>query len=108
MRLSYRLIVFLILGVALTSLSFALYQNVVETRNLRAEAERHAVLLAESIEKQAAPLAETGDNEALQKLMDRFSRNEGLIGVAVYDSTGSTLASTSTLNPLLKRTQRAI
>ena len=108
MRLSYRLSLSLIAGVALTSLAFALYQTVVETRNLRTETERHAVLLAESIQKQASPLAASGNTSELQSLMDRFRVNEGLLGIAVYDAGGTPVAATSTLNPLLGRTPHSI
>ena len=50
MRLSYRLSLSLIAGVAVTSLGFALYQTIMETRGMRAETERwHNVIKAANI-----------------------------------------------------------
>src|SRR5688500_3165001 len=87
-RLSYRLNLSLIAGVAVTSLAFTLYQTMVETRGLRAEAERHAVVLAESLEKPVETLVVKESIEELQKLVERFERNAGLAGIAVYNLSG--------------------
>jgi trehalose 6-phosphate synthase len=56
MRLSVRLSVSLVLGVALVSMAFALYQTQSERHGLKRELERHAVDLAMGMERSAAPL----------------------------------------------------
>ena len=84
MRLSYRLNLSLIAGVALTSLAFTLYQTVVETRGLREDVKRHAVVLAQSLERPALAMLEKDATNELLPLVDRFSRSSGLTGVAVY------------------------
>src|SRR5207247_1329763 len=94
-RLGFRLNLSLIAGVAVTSLGFAAYQAVVETRGLRAEAERHAKILAESLEKPVVAVIAKTSAADLQTLVDRFPRNSGVIGIVVYDTSGSPLAVTS-------------
>src|SRR5689334_3475097 len=95
MRLSFRLNLSLIAGVALTSFAFAAYQAILETRDIRHEAERHAMILADSLEKPVAEMAARKSIEDLEAVVDRFPRNTGVVGIAVYDASGSTLAVTS-------------
>src|SRR5258708_4996683 len=59
MRLSVRLSISLVLGVALVSMAFALYQTQSERHGLKRELERHATELAESLERAAAPVERT-------------------------------------------------
>src|SRR5262245_8696331 len=108
MRLSYRLNLSLIAGVAVTSLAFTFYQTIMETRGLRAEAERHAVVLAESLEKSVQPLLAKGATDQLQKLSDGFDRTSGLAGIAVYDASGLPLAVTSTFSESLPANFRPV
>ena len=95
MRLSFRLNFSLIAGVAVTSMAFALYQAVSETRSLREEAERHAIILADSLEKPIATMVARNSVEDLQALVERFPRNTGIAGIAVFDASGSPLAVTA-------------
>src|SRR5438128_11549260 len=97
MRLSARLNLSLILGVTIVSLGLAYYQTRSEELGLRQELERHAVVLAESLEKSAAPLIEKRSLRELQRLVDRFQNHERLAGVAVYDTKGRPVAITSDL-----------
>src|SRR5206468_7735430 len=85
----------LVTGVALTSLAFVVYQTIMETRGVREEAQRHAVILAESLEKPVATLLARNSVADLQTITDLFPRNTGVVGIAVYDSSGSPLAVTS-------------
>jgi trehalose-6-phosphate synthase/uncharacterized membrane protein affecting hemolysin expression len=97
MRLSVRLNLSLILGVTIVSLALALNQTRSEVRGLRQELERHAMVLAESLEKSAAPLIANHSFRELQRLVDTFQNHERLAGVAVYDTEGRPLAITSDL-----------
>jgi trehalose 6-phosphate synthase len=97
MRLSVRLSVSLVLGVALVSMAFALYQTQSERHGLKRELERHAVDLAMGMERSAAPLVANRSTRELQRLVDRFESHEHLAGVAVYDQENRPLAITSKL-----------
>ncbi len=98
MRLSVRLSISLVLGVALVSMAFALYQTQSERHGLKRELERHAVDLAMGMERSAAPLVINHSTRELQRLVDRFENQEHLAGVAVYDSQNRPLAMTSKLS----------
>src|SRR5262245_47598509 len=101
MRLSYRLNLSLISGIVVTSLSFTLYQTVVETRGLRADSQRNATILAESLERSAAAMVERNATSELLQLVNRYATNSGRTAVAVYDSAGINLAVTSGFSTLL-------
>src|SRR5579864_1919340 len=101
MRLSLRLNLSLVAGVTLVSLAIALYQTQSETRGLKRDLERHAVELADSLEKSAAPLIATNSLRELHLLVERFQNNQRLVGVAVYTPEGLPLAISSKLEPRL-------
>jgi trehalose-6-phosphate synthase len=96
MRLSYRLNLSLIAGIVVTSLAFTLYQTVVETRGLRADAQRNAKFLADGLEKPAAAMLERDATSELLKLVDQLATNSGKTAAAIYDISGENLAVTST------------
>src|ERR1700751_4154133 len=88
MLLSVRLNLSLIAGVAIVSLGIALYETQSERSGLKRDLERQAMVVAESLEKSAAPLVATGAISSLQWLADRFENHERLAGVAVYNEAG--------------------
>jgi len=100
MRLSTRLSLSLVAGVAVVSLGLALYQAQAERRGLRRELERRALVVAESIEKSAAPLLERHATSELQQLLVQIQSHERLAGVAVYDAQETPLAMTAGLGEL--------
>jgi trehalose 6-phosphate synthase len=97
MRLGFRLSISLAAGVMLVSLGFALYQTQNEQHNLNRDLERHAVDLAETLERSAGPLVWSHSWRDLQRLVDRFQNHEHLAGVAVYDIEDRPLAVTPAL-----------
>jgi len=99
MRLfSVRLIVSLIVGITLVSLGFSYYQVIGEKRNLRAELQRRAEILAESLAGNVEKSWEGGSEHGVQRIVQRFANREHLLGVAVYDRTGKVIA----INPELQ------
>jgi trehalose 6-phosphate synthase len=82
----------LAVAVALVSLVFALYQARSEAQALRRDLDRQAAVLAESLEKAAAPLAASRSTRELQKLVDRFQYDQHLAGIAIYDTRNLPLA----------------
>jgi trehalose 6-phosphate synthase len=101
MRLSFRLIFSLILGLTLVSLLFAAYQVELEKRGLRKDLQRRAEVLAESLAQNVEPLLEKSSHERLQRMVERFGNREHLDGVAIYDNQGSPVAVTSGLTKRL-------
>jgi alpha,alpha-trehalose-phosphate synthase [UDP-forming] len=100
MRLfSVRLIVALIVGITLVSLGFSYYQVVAQKRTLRADLQRRADVLGESLAVNVEKAMES--NQALQRLVVRFANREHLIGVAVYDRKAEVVAITPGLEKLL-------
>jgi alpha,alpha-trehalose-phosphate synthase [UDP-forming] len=96
-RLSVRLNLSLVAGVAVVSLAIALYQTQSETAGLKRDLERQTVLAAENLERTAAPLIATEASSRLQTLIDRFQERQRLAGVAVFGAEGQPLASTPAL-----------
>jgi trehalose-6-phosphate synthase len=99
--LSVRLIVSLIVGITLVSLGFSYYEVVGEKRALRSDLERRAEVLGESMAGNVERSWENGSERGLQKLVQRFSNREHLVGVAVYDREGKVVAITTELSSLL-------
>jgi trehalose 6-phosphate synthase len=100
--LSVRLIVSLIVGITLVSLAFSYYQVVAEKRGLRSDLERRAEVLAESVAGNVEKSWESGSDRGLQRIVQRFSNREHLLGVAVYDRQGKVVAITAELAQVLK------
>jgi trehalose-6-phosphate synthase len=96
-RLSLRLILFLVVGITLVTFLVARNQVRSEKRGLRADLERRASILAESLQEIIEPALERGSPDQLRRIVDRFGNRERLAGVAVYDAQGSLLAQSSSL-----------
>jgi trehalose 6-phosphate synthase len=101
MRLSVRLNLSLVAGVALVTLSIAAYQTRSETSGWKRDLDRHSSLLAAGVAPRVTPLlvfrsaADTGAQ--LQALITRFQTQQDLAGVVVYDAQGEPVAQTSGL-----------
>jgi trehalose-6-phosphate synthase len=98
MRLTLRLSLSLILGVAAVSLGFAFYQTHAETSGLKSDLDRHSLVLAESLAKSAEPLLARRSYRELQNLTDRLKDRERIAGAAVYDVSGRAIAITRGLD----------
>lgn len=102
MRVSVRLIVWLIAGVSLVTFLFARSEVQAEKRGLRSDLERRAEVLAESLADVIGPLEASGprarlQQRHLQEIVERFGNRERLAGVAVYNAQGRQLAVSSRL-----------
>src|ERR1022692_2085001 len=99
--LSIRLIVFLIVGMTLVSLSFSYYEAWGEKRGLRQDLERRAEILGESL----AGNVETGlgkdSLQDLQRMVEHYGNREHLSGLAIYGPQTNLLAVTPELAPTL-------
>jgi hypothetical protein len=97
--LSARLIIALIVGVILVSLSSSEYEVLSGKRNLRRDLQRRAEVLGESLAGNVERDLERGAVQTLRKTVQRFANRENLIGLAVYDPAGHLIAATNELSP---------
>lgn len=97
--LSARLIISLIIGVTLVSLSSSYYQVLMLNRNLRRDLQRRAEVLGESLAGNVERDLER--QHALQRTVQQFANREHLAGLAVYDPQGHPIAVTTSLQPLM-------
>ena len=95
MRLSLRLILFLVAGISLVTFFIARNEVRSEKRGLRADLQRRAEVLAESLQEIVEPAL--GSRDQLRHIVERFGNRERLAGVIVYDADGKVLAESSTL-----------
>src|SRR5450755_2840695 len=99
--LSARLIVSLIIGITLVSLSTSYYQVLVQNRGLRKDLQRRAEVLGESLARNVERDLERDAQHTLQRTVQQFANREHLAGLAVYDPQGHPIAVTTTLQPLM-------
>ena len=99
--LSARLIVSLIIGVTLVSLSSSYYEVLVQKRSLRRDLQRRAEVLGESLARNVERELDRDSIQALQRTVQRFGNREHLLGLAVYDRQGRLIAITKDLAPLM-------
>jgi trehalose 6-phosphate synthase len=97
MRMSFRLILSLVVGVTLLSFLFAVFQVKAEKRSLRRELNSRASILAESLEGKVTSLLESHSRRLLEALANQFGNREPMEGIAIFDRTGEKLAATPTL-----------
>jgi trehalose-6-phosphate synthase/uncharacterized membrane protein affecting hemolysin expression len=97
MKLSIRLILFLVAGI--TVVTFIVSKNEVrwQKRGLRVDLERRAEILSESLQEIVEPALEKGSRDQLRHIVERFGNRERLAGVVVYNKRGEVLAESSNL-----------
>ena len=108
MRISFRLIGSIILGITLVSLIFADRQVRAQKLNLRNDLDRRAQVLAESLAETIEPLVGHDPSKKLASLVERFGNRERLAGVALFDKAGNAMAVTSGLAGRLKTLPAAV
>ena len=108
MKIGYRLIVLLILGVTLVAFFFTYSEVRTEKRALRSDLENRAELLGDSLAQSVALLLSKRSRKELQVLVDRFGNREKLAGVVVYDDQNRPLAMTSQLVDRLRKVPAAV
>ena len=95
--LSIRLIVSLIVGITLVSLSSSYYEALGEKRGLRRDLERRAEVLGESLAGNVERDLEKDSVQDLQRIVQHFGNREHLSGLAIYGRQGDLLAVTPEL-----------
>jgi len=102
--LSARLIISLVVGITLVSLSAAYYEVLAGKRAQRKDLERRAEVLGESLAGNVERDLDRGSERTLQRVVERFDNREHLVGLAIYDQAGKPLAVSRALTDLLSAT----
>ncbi|MEG9435240.1 trehalose-6-phosphate synthase [Edaphobacter sp. HDX4] len=98
----------LILGVTLVSLASSWSDVQEEKEALRRDLQYKAEAFGESLASNAELYLSNGDNVRLEQLVRRFSNRDHLLGIGIYDTTGSSLVMTRELGPLVGGTPPAL
>jgi trehalose-6-phosphate synthase len=101
MRITFRLIVSLVITVAAVAVCSAYFHVRQERSRLNDEMERRSRLLAESLQESVQPAVQTGLSTNLQRLVEKFGIRERITGMAVFDTNENVLAVTEKLAPSL-------
>ncbi|MGB2629116.1 MAG: trehalose-6-phosphate synthase [Candidatus Acidiferrum sp.] len=97
MRTTLRIVLPLAISVICVSLLYSAYQLRTERRNLRSDLTRRAATLAESLQDSIEAATGQTTSKNVQRIVARFGQREHLLGIGVYDRSGSVVALTSGL-----------
>ncbi len=97
MRTTLKIVLPLAISVICVSLLYSSYQLRTERRNLRNDLTRRAGTLAESLQDSIEAANGQTTNKNVQRIVARFGQREHLLGLVVYDRSGSVVATTSGL-----------
>ena len=98
MRIRLQIVLSLIAAISVVTVLFAYFQVREEKRRMRADLEKRAEVLAESLEEAVTGLVEKGDLKDLERIVTRFGNRERLAGVAIYSLDGALLVETPGLS----------
>src|SRR3989339_1020649 len=93
MKITLNLIFSLVLVATLVILAFTYVQVQNERDRLTHELDVRAVIMAESLQESVKELLRANSSVRLKRLVERFGGRDRLIGVAIYDSQGTSLIS---------------
>ena len=98
MRFSLRLMLPVIVCIAAISGLFAYYQEQDQERALHAELTQRASLTAQSLADNLQPLLDKNSSALeLRRALNRFSTRERIVGAAIFDDSGKSVAVTERL-----------
>lgn len=97
MKITFRLIVSLFLAAASVAAVFSYLQVQNEREIMLHELEARAAVLVEGIEDPIKTYVRAGQQDKLQRMLDRLGNRTRLVGISVYDSLGTEIAATSGL-----------
>lgn len=88
-------IIFSIIAVGVIVLSFTYLEVQKEEKNLTKDLERRSLLVAESLSETVEPYLIADNRVQLQRIVDKFTDRERLMGLLVYDNKENLMASSS-------------
>ncbi len=109
MKVTLRLIFSLVSIVAVVAFSFSFWQARQEEDRLKAELEKRASFVADSLRISVEPmLATDGNSQYLQRLVDRFSNREKLVGIDIHDVRENLIVNSKGIKPQLEADPRVL
>lgn len=104
MKITVRLITLLICVVGSVAFVFSFWQARQEQQRLKSELEKRASFIADSLRVSVEPLLITDGNiENLQKIVERFSNRERLVGIDIRDVRGNLIVVSADMRNNLER-----
>lgn len=101
MKITFRLIISIVLAVTLIAGVSSYFNTRSEKKRLESEMERRAWLIAQGLKESISSLIGQQPPTKLNKIIEKISSDQRIIGVAVYDSSGNTLSVTKELSRIL-------
>ena len=108
MKITIRLIFFLVLAMTVAAVGFSFWQSRQEEFRLKNELERRANIIADSLRESVEPLLKSNSPDAMSRIVNKFSNRERLLGVSISDLGGNLLAVSTSLQPLLKEPSKML
>src|SRR3989338_1693903 len=108
MRITLRLIFFLVFVIATAAGGFSFWQASKEESRLKNELERRANIIADSLRESIEPLLSNSTADPVKRIVNKFSNRERLIGVSVIDLEGNLLAASTGLEPQLTASSKLL
>lgn len=102
MKWILRIVLSITFVIALVAAAFSFWQANQENIRLKTELERRASLIADGLSESIAPLLERNSQDQLERLLNRFSNRERVLGAAVYDLQGRLIRASTGLERLLR------
>src|SRR3989338_4382209 len=102
MKITLRLIFFLVSVIAIAAVGFSFWQARQEESRLKNELERRANIIADSLRESVEPLLRSSSTDALLRIVNKFSNRERLLGVSISDLEGNLLAVSTDLGPAIQ------
>jgi alpha,alpha-trehalose-phosphate synthase [UDP-forming] len=104
MKITFRLIISLLIAAALVASVFSYYQVQNERDTLIQELNIRANVLGESLQESIKDYLQTNATAKLERLVERFGNRARLVGIAVYDSQGVGIVSSPALQSVFQTT----
>ncbi len=98
----------MVLVIAVAAVGFSFWQAQQEEVRLKNELERRAGVIADSLKESIEPLLSKNSPEQLQRIVNKFSNRERLLGVSVSDLQGNLLAVSADLEVPLRESPKIL
>jgi trehalose 6-phosphate synthase len=104
MQITVRLVISLFIAAALVASGFSYIQVQNERDTMVQELNARAAILGESLQETVKEYVQLSSPSKIRRLVSRFGNRTRLIGIGIYDSTGSYLAASSSLDSIFLAT----
>lgn len=101
MRITFRLIISIIIAVTLIAAASSYFNVQSERKRLESEIERRAWLIAEGLKESIGALINQKPPSKLNRIIEKISSDQRVVGIAVYDTSGETISVTKEISGIL-------